>query len=56
MADELPFGTTSGLYLSLYYFKAIALNEGPEVINAMSNALEKLNQHGYEILKGLEGE
>jgi hypothetical protein len=28
MNREIPFGTTNGVYMTLFFFKAIALNEG----------------------------
>ena len=49
MAGDLPFGTTSGVYLSIFFFKAVALNEGAKTINAMSDHMEKFNRTGYQI-------
>ena len=49
MAGDLPFGTTAGVYLSIYFFKAVALNEGAKTINAMSDHMEKFNRTGYQI-------
>lgn len=49
MAGDLPFGTTSGVYLSVFFFKAVALNEGAETINTMSDHMEKFNRIGYQI-------
>ena len=49
MAGDLPFGTTSGVYLSIFFFKAVALNEGAEAINTMSDHMEKFNRTGYQI-------
>jgi len=49
MDGDLPFGTTSGVYLSIFFFKAVALNEGAKTINAMSDHMEKFNRIGFQI-------
>jgi len=49
MAGNLPFGTTSGVYLTIFFFKAVALNEGAKTINTMSDHMETLNKIGYQI-------
>ena len=49
MAGDLPFGTTGGVWLSIFFFKAVALNEGAEAINTMSDHMEKFNRTGYQI-------
>ena len=49
MAEDAPFGTTAGVYLSIFFFKAVALNEGAEAINTMSDHMEKFNRIGYQI-------
>ena len=49
MAGDLPFGSTSGVYLSKFFFSSVALNEGAETINAMSDHMEKFNRTGYQI-------
>ena len=49
MKKELPFGTTAGVYMTIAYFKAIALNEGSKTINAMSDHMEKFNRIGYQM-------
>ena len=49
MAGDLPFGTTGGVWLSIFFFKAVALNEGAEAINTMSDHMEKFNRIGYQI-------
>lgn len=49
MNREIPFGTTNGVYMTMFFFKAIALNEGPQIINAMSDYMEKFNRIGYQI-------
>lgn len=46
---ELPFGTTNGVYITLLYFKAVAVNEDEQTINTMSDYLEKFNRIGYQI-------
>ena len=51
MVEDLPFGTTSGVYLTYYFFKAVSLNEGAKTINAMSDSMDLLNQIGYKIHK-----
>ena len=49
MAEDAPFGSTAGVYLSIFFFKAVALNEGAEAINTMSDHMEKFNRIGYQI-------
>ena len=49
MAGDLPFGWTMGVWLSIFFFKAVALNEGAEAINTMSDHMEKFNRIGYQI-------
>ena len=49
MAGDLQFGTTSGVYLSKFFFSSVALNAGAETINAMSDHMEKFNRIGYQI-------
>jgi len=51
MEEDLQFGTTSGVYLTYYFFKALSLNEGVKTINAMSDSMDRLNQIGYKIHK-----
>ena len=51
MEEDLPFGTTSGVYLTYYFFKAVSLKEGVKTIKAMSDSLDLLNQIGYKIHK-----
>ena len=48
-AGDLPIGTTGGVWLSIFFFKAVALNEGAEAINTMSDHMEKFNRIGYQI-------
>ena len=49
MAGDLPFGWTGGVWLSIFFFKAVALNESAEAINTMSDHMEKFNRIGYQI-------
>ena len=49
MAEDLQFGTTSGVYLTYYFFKAVSLNEGAKTINTMSDSMDQLNKIGYKI-------
>ena len=49
MAEDLPFGMTAGVYLSIFFFKAVAQNEGAKTINFMSDHMEKFNRIGYQI-------
>lgn len=49
MNGDLPFGTTSGVYLTIFFFKAIALNEDAKNINTMSDYMEEFNKIGYDI-------
>jgi len=51
MEEDLEFGTTSGVYLTYYFFKAVRLNEGVKIIKAMSDSMDRLNQIGYKINK-----
>ena len=51
MEEDLQFGTTSGVYLTYYFFKAVSINEGAKTINAMSGFMDELNQIGYKIHK-----
>ena len=51
MEEDLQFGTTSGVYLTYYFFKAVSLNEGAKTINTMSDSMDRLNQIGYKIHK-----
>jgi len=51
MEEDLEFGTTSGVYLTYYFFKAVRLNEGVKIIKAMSDSMDRLNQIGYKIHK-----
>ena len=51
MVEDLPFGTTSGVYLTYYFFKAVALNESAKTLNSMSDSMDLLNQIGYKIHK-----
>lgn len=46
---ELPFGTTNGIYMTLLFFKAVAVNEDAHTLNVMSDYLEKFNRIGYQI-------
>jgi len=50
-AEDLQFGTASGVYLTYYFFKAVSLKEGVKTINAMSDSMDLLNQIGYKIHK-----
>ena len=50
-AEDLKFGTTSGVYLTYYFFNAVSLNEGAKTINVMSDSMDLLNQIGYKIHK-----
>jgi hypothetical protein len=49
MNRELQFGTTNGIYMTLFFFKAIVLNEEAKTINAMTDYMEKFNRIGYQI-------
>ena len=49
MAEDAPFGTTAGVYLSKFFFSSVALNEGAEAINTMSDHMEKFNRTSYQI-------
>ncbi len=49
IGHEIPFGTCNGVTMTMLYFKAIALNEGTQTINAMSDYMEKFNRIGYQI-------
>lgn len=49
MNREIPFGTTNGVYMTLFFFKAIALNEGIETINTITDYMEKFNRIGYQL-------
>ena len=51
MEEDLQFGTTSGVYLTYYFFKAVSLKEGVKTINTMSDSMDLLNQMGYKIHK-----
>ena len=51
MEEDLQFGTTSGVYLTYYFFKAVALNESAKTLNSMSDSMDLLNQIGYKIHK-----
>ena len=51
MEEDLQFGTTSGVYLTYYFFKAVSLKEGVKTINAMSDSMDLLNQIGFKIHK-----
>jgi len=51
MKEDLQFGTTSGVYLTYYFFKALSLKEGAKTINAMSGSMDRLNQIGYKIIQ-----
>jgi hypothetical protein len=46
---ELQFGTTNGIYMTLFFFRAIVLNEGAKTINAMTDYMEKFNRIGFQI-------
>ena len=46
---ELPLGTANGVYMMLFFFKAIASNEGAHTINKMTDYMEKFNRIGYQI-------
>jgi len=46
---ELPYGTTNGVYMTLLFFNAVAVNEDEQTINSMSDYLEKFNRIGYQI-------
>lgn len=47
--QELPYGTTNGVYMTILFFKAVALNEKEQTINEMSAYIEKFNRIGYQI-------
>ena len=49
MEEDLQFGTTSGVYLTYYFFKALSLKESAKSITAMSDSMDLLNQIGYKI-------
>ena len=49
MNRELSFGTTNGVYMTIFFFKAIAMNESPVSINTMSDYMEKFNRIGYQL-------
>ena len=51
MEEDLQPGTTSGVYLTYYFFKAVSLNESVKTITAMSDSMDLLNQIGYKIHK-----
>ena len=51
MEEVLPFGTTSGVYLTYYFFKAVSLSENKKAINKMSDSMDMLNQIGYRLHK-----
>jgi hypothetical protein len=51
MAEDLPYGTTSGVYLTYYFFKAVSGSERKKAINTMSDSMDMLNQIGYRIHK-----
>ena len=49
LAGDLTIGTTAGVYLSKFFFSSVAINEGAEAINTMSDHMEKFNRIGYQI-------
>ncbi len=49
MNRELPLGTSNGVYMTIFFFKAVAMNEALISINAMSDYIEKFNRIGYQI-------
>ena len=49
MEEDLQYGTTSGVYLTYYFFKALSLKESAKSITAMSDSMDLLNQIGYKI-------
>jgi hypothetical protein len=51
---ELPFGTTNGVYMTLLFFKSVAVNEDERTINAMSECLEEFSRIGYQISNRVE--
>ena len=51
MKEDLQFGTTSGVYLTYYFFKAVSLNESAKTLNSMSDSMDLLNQIGYKMHK-----
>jgi hypothetical protein len=53
---ELPFGTTNGVYITLLFFKAVAINEDEQTLNAMSECLEKFNRIGCQISNNCDGQ
>ena len=48
MKRKLPFGTAAGIYLTIFYFKAVARNEDAKAIDAMSAHMEKFNAMGSQ--------
>ncbi|MBT8351853.1 MAG: hypothetical protein KJO26_11570 [Deltaproteobacteria bacterium] len=49
MEEDLQYGTTSGVYLTYYFFKALSLKESAKSITVMSDSMDLLNQIGYKI-------
>lgn len=49
MSHDIPCGTCNGVTMAMLFFKAIALNEDPQTINAMFDYMEKFNRIGYQI-------
>lgn len=49
LSRKLPVGSSNGIYMVMLFFKAVAMNEGTQVINAMSDYIEKFNRIGHHI-------
>ena len=49
VSKALPFGTASGIRMTIIFYQAVAMNEGTQAINAMSDYMEKFNRIGYQI-------
>ena len=47
--QELPFGTTNGVYMALLFFKAVATNEDSETIGTMADYLDKFYRIGQQV-------
>lgn len=47
--QELPFGTTNGVYMALLFFKAVATNEDSEAIGTMADYLDKFYRIGQQV-------
>jgi len=52
--QELPYGTTNGVYMTILFFKSVTLNEEEHTIQEMSECMEKFNRIGYQISQDSE--